>query len=248
MSPQSGAAAPDPAVVWHDIECGAYRADLPLWRELAETYGSPILDVGAGTGRVTLDLAQAGWELTAIDRDPRLLDELARRAEGLPVITAAADAREFDLARQFALILVPMQTVQLLGGSSGRHRFLSRARAHLRPGGLLAVAVTERFDIYAPGPGQPELLPDVGRRGATVYASRPTAVRPAGNAVVLERRREMITGDGRSVVEPDMIRVDRLSADQLERQAEACDLNPVARRTIGATENHVGSVVVILGG
>jgi hypothetical protein len=51
-------------VVWHDLECGAYRADLPLWRELAARarFGSPILDVGAGTGRVALDLARAGHE------------------------------------------------------------------------------------------------------------------------------------------------------------------------------------------
>ncbi len=54
MSARSGQAAADAAVVWHDIECSAYRADLPLWRELAAEYGDPILDVGAGTGRVAL--------------------------------------------------------------------------------------------------------------------------------------------------------------------------------------------------
>ena len=42
-------------VVWHDLECGAYRADLPLWRELAERCSlgpgpRPHLDVGAGAG------------------------------------------------------------------------------------------------------------------------------------------------------------------------------------------------------
>ena len=248
MSAQSGHTQSDPAVVWHDIECGAYRADLPLWRELAAAHGDPILDVGAGTGRVALDLARAGWEVTALDHDPLLLSELTRRAEGRPVTTTVADARDFDLAGQFALILLPMQTIQLLGGSAGRRRFLLRARSHLRPGGVLAVALTERFDLYRSGPGQPALAPDVGRRGETIYASRPTAVRQAGNAVVIERRRETITGNGRAVAEPEVIRLERLNAEQLERQARGSGLEPVGRHTIGATDDHVGSVVVMLGG
>ena len=98
---------PPRAVVWHDLECGSYRADLPLWRELAEAAGGPVLDVGAGTGRVALDLARRGHDVTALDLDPGLLAQLAVRGEGLPVRTAQADARDFDLGRRFALILVP---------------------------------------------------------------------------------------------------------------------------------------------
>ena len=56
------------AAIWHDIECGAYTADLPLWEELAA--GGTVLDVGAGTGRVALRLARAGCAVTALDRDP----------------------------------------------------------------------------------------------------------------------------------------------------------------------------------
>ena len=70
------------SVIWHDLECGAYAEDLPLWRALAAEHGDPVLDVGAGTGRVTLDLARAGHRVTALDRDPELLDALAQRASG----------------------------------------------------------------------------------------------------------------------------------------------------------------------
>jgi hypothetical protein len=73
-------------------------------------------------------------------------------------------------------------------------------------------------------------------------------VRQAGNAVVLERRRETIRGDGRAIVEPDVVRLDRLTADQLEREAVACGLDLRGRRDIAATPDHVGSVVVMLGG
>ena len=60
-------------VVWHDVECGAYDADLPLWRELAREAPDGVLDVGAGTGRVALDLARHGFAVTALDREPELL-------------------------------------------------------------------------------------------------------------------------------------------------------------------------------
>jgi 2-polyprenyl-3-methyl-5-hydroxy-6-metoxy-1,4-benzoquinol methylase len=66
-------------VVWHDLECGSYRADLPLWRELAAREGDPILDVGAGSGRVALELAGAGHRVTALDLDPDLLRVLRDR-------------------------------------------------------------------------------------------------------------------------------------------------------------------------
>ncbi len=56
-------------IVWHDVECGSYYVDLPFWRELAAAEAGPILDVGAGTGRVALDLAAHGHEVVALDID-----------------------------------------------------------------------------------------------------------------------------------------------------------------------------------
>ena len=67
-----------PLVVWHDVECGRYTADLDLWRELAAGEPGPVLDVGAGTGRVALALARAGHDVTALDREPELLEALGR--------------------------------------------------------------------------------------------------------------------------------------------------------------------------
>ena len=55
------------AALWHDLECGGYREDLPAWRALAAATGGPVLDVGAGTGRVSLDLAAHGVDVVALD-------------------------------------------------------------------------------------------------------------------------------------------------------------------------------------
>src|SRR4051812_29669854 len=87
--------------LWHDLECGAYREDLPLWRALAAEAGGPVLDVGAGTGRVTLDLAALGVAVVALDVEAALLEALAHRATGVSVETVAGDARQLAIGRRF---------------------------------------------------------------------------------------------------------------------------------------------------
>jgi tRNA G46 methylase TrmB len=46
--------------IWHDVECGSYQADLPLWEELAQRAQGAVLELGCGTGRVALHLARRG--------------------------------------------------------------------------------------------------------------------------------------------------------------------------------------------
>jgi SAM-dependent methyltransferase len=232
------------AVIWHDLECGGYTADLPLWRELAATESGPVLDLGAGTGRVALDLARAGHEVWALDRDATLLEALEARGSGLPVRTVLADARSFALPERFGLVVAPMQTVQLLG-AAGRSGCLRSVAAHLRPGGLFAAAVASRVEAYE---GDPVLAPEPDRCvvGETRYASRPVAVRERDDGYVLERVREVAAPGRAPAATTDAIRLDRLDAEALG--AEALDAGLVAEpeRMIGATDDHVGSEVAML--
>lgn len=236
------------SVIWQDLECGTYAEDLPLWRELAATYGAPILDVGAGTGRLALHLAAGGHRVIALDLDQELLDELARRADGLPIDTVRADARDFELGRTFALCVVPMQTIQLLGGREGRASFLRCARRHLRPDGVVALAIAEELEVFELQDGFPPVLPDIREVGGVVYSSQPTAVRAVDAGFVLERRREVVEAAGEHTVSEDVIRLDRLSAAQLEREGKAVGLRRRGRARVPATRDYVGSTVVILGG
>ena len=237
------------SVIWHDLECGAYAADMALWRELAGERGDPVLDVGAGTGRITLDLARHGHRATALDRDPALIAELERRATGLDVSTAIADARAFALAERFPLIIVPMQTIQLLGGEQGRLEFLACARRHLTPaGGVVAIAISEMLELYSAEDGVAVPIPDIRELDGIVYLSQPTAVREDGAGFVLERLRETVSLDGERTSERDVIHLDRLSAGTLEAEGARVGLDPYGRHAIPATTDHVGSVVVMLRG
>jgi SAM-dependent methyltransferase len=247
------------SVIWHDVECGAYVEDLPLWRSLADEHGDPVLDIGAGTGRVALDLAGAGYRVTALDRDPELLAALAARASGrnpdmdgvssqAPVTTVVADAREFDLGERFPLAIVPMQTVQLLGGPEGRAEFLACARRHLVPGGALAIALAEALDLYDVTDGVPSPIPDIRELDGVVYSSLPVAVRADPDGFVLERLRETVSPAGERTVERDQIRLDRLTARELEREGRAAGFRRVQRARVRETSDYVGSEVVILRG
>ncbi len=239
-------------VIWHDIECGAYAEDLPLWRSLAASRGTPVLDVGAGTGRVTLDLVAAGYRVTALDQDPELIAALETRlgdnSRIAPDIsqTVVADAREFDLGQRFPLVIVPMQTIQLLGGAEGRGRFLRCAHRHLTPGGLLAAAIAEVLELYEVVDGFEMPLPDVREYDGVVYSSQPTAVRAERGGFVLERQRETVAPKGERTVEQNLIRLDGLTARGLEREGRAAGFTPAGRATVRATTDYSGSEVVML--
>ncbi len=251
-----GAASAAGVVIWHDLECGSYAVDLPLWRELAAAAGTgasaePVLDLGAGAGRVALDLARRGHRVTALDLDETLLQALRERAGEVSIETVCADARTFGLARRdFAVCVVPMQTVQLLGGPAGRAAFLRQARAHLRPGGLLACAIVtdvESFDCATADLGPtPESVCVEGTR----YVTRATRVHVGRRTVRIERERAVFppgqTASPQPSWERDVVELDRVSASRLLREGREAGLTPAGTRSIAETDEHTASVVVML--
>jgi SAM-dependent methyltransferase len=230
--------------IWHDVECGSYAADLPLWEELATAADGEVLDLGCGTGRVALHLARRGHRVTGLDLDDRLLTELASRAGGLDVATHHADAREFDLGRRVPLALAPMQTLQLLEGPEQRGACLRRVAGHLEPGGRFAAAILEEM----PEPdGAPPPLPDVREVDGWVYSSLAVEAAVGPGEIVIHRLRQTVSPSGELSEEPNRVRIETFAASQLEQEAEVAGLHPVGRRRIGATDIHVGSTVVVLG-
>lgn len=235
------------AAVWHDVECGGYHADLELWRELAGAARGPVLELGAGTGRVALDLAARGFAVTALDTDARLLEELARRAgsRSLELPCVQCDARE-QIPSGFALIIAPMQFLQVLGGTDGRAAVLARVAMALTPGGLFAAALTEVEEAVAPEDAGPP-TPDVAERDGWIFSSLPLDVRPDPGGVAVERLRQRVSPEGELLEERHTVVLDGLTVEALERELAAHGLRVLERRTVPPTPDHVGSEVAICG-
>jgi SAM-dependent methyltransferase len=237
-------AALDAGVIWHDVECASYGADLPLWEELVAAGDGAVLDLGCGTGRVALHLARRGHEVIGLDRDATLLAALRERAGELAVGTVHADARDFALDRPVALALAPMQTLQLLEGPEDRLACLRRVAAALAPGGRFAAAILEEMP---PPDDSPPPLPDVREIDGWVYSSLAVEAAVGPDEIVIHRLRQIVSPAGELDEEPNRVRIETFSATQLEREAATAGLTPVERHRIGATDIHVGSTVVVLG-
>jgi SAM-dependent methyltransferase len=136
---------------YYDLLHGDLEEDLPLWEALAQTAAGPILEVGCGTGRLLLPLAQAGYTLTGLDLSPVALATAQTKlaAAGLTgqVTLVQADMREFDLPQKdFSLALMPLNTFMHCQSMAEQLATLQAIHRHLQPGGQLVI------DLFYPDP------------------------------------------------------------------------------------------------
>jgi SAM-dependent methyltransferase len=177
----------------------------------------------------------------ALDYDAVLLRALKERARGA-VSTVVGNAERFAIDRRFGLIVMPMQTIQLL---LDRDAFFAAAHRHLLPGGLLAVAIADALESFDPTVhGLP--LPDVGEHDGWRFASQPIALRPVGERMRIERVRTTWAPDGKRSDEGDVIDLAPLDATTLEREAAGHGFSVEPARKVPPTDDYVGTTVVLL--
>lgn len=119
----------------------AGRQDVPFYLSAARQFGDPILELGCGTGRITLALARAGQRITGLDLSERMLARCAEKRATLPtemrerVHLIQADMARFDLGEKFRLVIVPFRPFQHLLETDQQVSCLESVRRHLPAAG-----------------------------------------------------------------------------------------------------------------
>jgi SAM-dependent methyltransferase len=124
-------------------------ADVEWFGGLARRTGGPVLELGCGTGRIAVPLAQDGHHLVGLDRSGAMLERAERRARraNVEVRWVEGDMRAFSFDESFALIFVAFNSFLMLKPDD-RWACLARVREHLAPRGRFAI------DVFQPDPNR----------------------------------------------------------------------------------------------
>jgi SAM-dependent methyltransferase len=135
-------------VRFYEMEHETFLEDLDLYRGFAQRSGGPLLELGCGTGRLFIPLANAGYEVTGVDHSAPMLACARRKMSVLPPTAAAritliqGDMRHDCLHRRFPMVFIPLNTfVHLLTREDQQHTLSSVAR-HLPIEGRLIIDLT----------------------------------------------------------------------------------------------------------
>jgi SAM-dependent methyltransferase len=136
--------------------------DVPFWLALAKRGGGPIVEWGAGTGRIAVPLAGAGFDVTGVEVSERMVER--GREKGGAVEWVLGDMRTAKLGRRYGLAVCAFNSLLCLPSVDDALAFLRNAREHLEPGGLLGIEVSafSPQELVDP-PGGPELRHDFTR-------------------------------------------------------------------------------------
>jgi len=151
----------DPLADLYDIEY-VHDYDLPFWLSLADREGDPIVEWGAGTGRLAVPLAEAGFDVTAVELSERMVERGREKIEAVEWVHG--DMRSAELGRRHALAICAFNSFLCLLSVDDALAFLRNAREHLEPGGMLGIEVSafSPEELVDP-PGGPRLQHDFTR-------------------------------------------------------------------------------------
>jgi SAM-dependent methyltransferase len=251
MSSRTGRRSRSDSSIWQEVEFGSYQADLPLWSELAAAAGGPVLELGAGAGRVARHLAAGGHRVIALEADPDLVGELegAKAEEGLPIEPVTGDLTseiDRDLPAEPGLVIGPLHVVQMIDVDA-RPDLLSRIARIGAPGATVALTVVDESTMLGAGTAATQILPDMRELDGWVYSSEPLWVQVGGEVLTVRRIRERVSPEGRVERQIHDEVLQRLPPERLEDEAARAGLRAAGRRQISSGPNEADSTVVMLG-
>ena len=143
----------------YDLKYQEYVDDIPFYVEQADRFGGPILEMFAGTGRITIPIAEAGHEITGVDLSPDMIawgKEKAREA-GVEIEWIQGDILDLHLDRKFNLVLIPFTSIAHMLEMKDIVTVFDRVKEHLAEDGTFIM------DVFNPDPSFMVREPDERR-------------------------------------------------------------------------------------
>lgn len=137
--------------VYYDYTYRQRRDDVAFYTRLARQHRGPVLELGIGSGRVGIAIAQTGAEVVGVDPSAPMLTRAKERAQSLGVenlTLCQGDMRSLALGRRFGLVIAPFNALLHLYEPDDFRRCFESVRAHLAPGGRFV------FDVRVPSPAE----------------------------------------------------------------------------------------------
>ncbi len=145
-----GASPYDTIAELYDPWSRSVTEDVDFYVAEAQMTGGPVVELGIGTGRIAIPIAQQRIPVIGVDSSREMLAACGRHAEEEGVSDLVdlrlGDLRHPPLDEQVPLVICPFRSYLHLADDGERVEALTSARAALRPGGLLV------FDVFAPKP------------------------------------------------------------------------------------------------
>jgi SAM-dependent methyltransferase len=185
--------------------------------------GGPVLELGAGSGRLALPLAERGLETWAVDASPAMVSRLLAKPGGERVHAVVADMAELDLdgPPPFAVVLCAFNTFFNLTSGGAQRRCLARVAGLLAPAGRLVV------EAFVPPeddetPKQSVQVKHIGLDDVVLMVSR---IDPATHTIVSQH--VQLSAEAGVRLRPSMLHY--ASPDQLDEMATEAGLHLVER-------------------
>ncbi len=145
-----------PDAGFYDYYSLGLEGDAEFYTAQAKQYGGPVLELGCGTGRITIPVAESGISIVGLDRAPAMLARAHKKMADLPAKTrrriklVPGDMRDFDLGARFPLVIVPYRAFLHLLTPAEEREALVNIRRHLADDGRLVLNIFDpRLDLIA---------------------------------------------------------------------------------------------------
>ncbi len=149
-APDSYGVTPDFGTLYDNVPAYAARTDVGFYVDAARQGAGPVLELGCGTGRISLPIARAGIAVTGLDGSAEMLARFREKLSAEPadvrdrITLHTGDARAFALGAMFPLVIAPFRILQHLITIEDQLRCLESVARHLAPGGRFV------FDVFNP--------------------------------------------------------------------------------------------------